>query len=226
MLDNTRKVFDDTVKELRLSAFLTTVLSQLVVVAYLIYAVTKEIGNAALNIAMAVISLIYALASTVVYFVNDKQRRKALKEIQNNTRIFKFAAKTLTLAVSIYSIAISADKVDAIAIILATLSIVLWLVQLILEISTAYVKYKSNVFMDSFKKDFAPVISACTKVRDKVVDAVEVGTEIYEDVKTVARGVAHGVGKIASLGLFGKKNRLGADQDDYADKTESEPSVK
>lgn len=205
MLDNTRKMLGDTASELRLFAFLTTLISQIVTVAYLVYALICGIGIAALNIAFAAVCVAYAIISTNFFAVKDKHKKGALKDFKRGARIFKFAAKTITLTVSIYGIAISSEKVDAIAIILATLSIVLWIIQLVFELASAYVRYKSKIFMESLRTDFAPLFSAYNKVHDTVKNvaevAADVGAEVVEGVKIVAAGVenvVHGVGNFAS----------------------------
>ena len=99
--------------------------------AYFAYALYSKTGNFIINTILLGLFALY----TVLDFATHKKNFKPLKKfIRRSYKSVKFITKTFSLGIMIYSIYVATTNVSGISIILATLMIILWVLQLLFEI--------------------------------------------------------------------------------------------
>ena len=214
MFNNTIATIKNTVRDIKRFACAVTVVTQLVTVGYFTYLCFTGAGTLPINITLAAVSLGYL----AVYLATYGKKDKAVKEVRSKAlkvgRILKLLGKTVTLGITVYGIYISSTTTDSITVILATLSIISWIIQVIFEIVRAYVEAKAEELVESFKKDVnvfrVPKEEVARTVRDIAPEVAELAREGIEAVKHGVKAFNKGksiVSKIGSKLFFGRKGR-------------------
>ena len=107
--------------------------------AYFIYALVTKTGNFIANIILASLFVGY----TIFYFITRSMEMKTAKKIvKRSYKWIKIVIKTFTLGAMIYGIYITTTNVTPISIILATLMIILYVLQILLELACEIVEDK------------------------------------------------------------------------------------
>ena len=186
MFESTREIINKTIKEFNFTVYFISVISQLITGGYMIYLCTVGAGTIGLNIAMSAICLGYLVLSTVHFVAESKEEKKQLSRAKSMLKRVKLAIKTAMLAISVYGIYLADKDMSAMAIILATLSIIMWILEVLFEIIFSYVKIRSSQFIEALKNDIKPqsLAGGVVKiVKDKVAD------------------IADGTAKVGSVGI-------------------------
>lgn len=119
-------------------------------VAYFIYAISMRTGNLIANIVLASLFVAY----TIFDFVTSKKEIKEAKRIvKRSYKWSKLLIKTFTLGAMLYGIYTATTNVSAISTILVTLMIILWVLQVLLEIAVEVIEDKVNLVIEAFKED-------------------------------------------------------------------------
>ena len=140
-------------------------------VAYFIYAISMRTGNLIANIVLASLFVAY----TIFDFVTSKKEIKEAKRIvKRGYKWSKLLIKTFTLGAMLYGIYTATTNVSAISTILATLMIILWVLQVLLEIVVEVIEDKVNIVIEAFKEDI--------DIKGNIQDAIQKikGNEIEE----------------------------------------------
>ena len=222
MFSNTFLLLSKTVREIKAFVCFVTVFADLVTIGYLIYATFSGSGILPLNIALACVCLLHLIFYIATYNSKDKGVKQARGVVFDITRRSKLIIKTVTLAVNIYGIYISAQSADAIAIILATLSIIMWILQLLFEIVYSFVKHKLELLKASLSADLVSVkekLSAPIHMAQDIASAVggdvrEFAKTTVEGMKNAGRGISSAASAIGSLFKRKDKSKLEAPSDD------------
>lgn len=216
MFNHTRATITATVRDIRRFVCIITVLSQLITAGYFTYLSCTGTGTLPVNIILASVSLAYLVIYLATYGAKEK-RIKQVKGIALRTaRAIKLLGKTLMLAITVYGIYVSSATTDAITIILATLSIISWIIQTLFEIVRSYVEIKANEFMESLRQDTEfirhPIQTAAEKARQFAPELAELASEGAEVVKHGVRALGAGKGIVSRLrGLPFSLKRKGKD---------------
>ncbi len=237
MFKNTRASIDAIIHDFKVVSFLVTVISNLICIGYFTYASVVGTGILSINIATVAVSLAYIIVYALTYGKRgtDKKVHSVASKINSGA---KLAFRTVTLAATIYGVIIAGSGSDGITIILATLSILMWIVSFIVEILKYYVEIRFKQLKESLLEDAAPVVSAIKTVsnvyqgvKEEVGEVIAEGKETiihgYETVKNGVEFVAHGVGLLSKAkGLltkisFGKRAK-GIDASEEQKKLESQ----
>ena len=140
-------------------------------VAYFIYAISMRTGNLIANIVLASLFVAY----TIFDFVTSKKEIKEAKRIvKRGYKWSKLLIKTFTLGAMLYGIYTATTNVSAISTKLATLMIILWVLQVLLEIVVEVIEDKVNLVIEAFKEDI--------DIKGNIQDAIQKikGNEIEE----------------------------------------------
>ena len=209
-------MFTNTIKTLRsilndiskLLAFITVV-SQLVTIGYFSYQIAIDNGYFPVNVTLVLVSAVYlALYLFSRARKNNKRLGNARRKARRITKAIKLTLKAFTLSVTLYGIYLAEDA-DGISIILATLSIIFWIIQTLTEVIRYYGEIKLEELKESLAADVAAVrgpaetvINAVHNIREAVKDPIGHAGEIVNAVKLGAKGI----GKLTSL--FRKKKAI------------------
>ena len=182
---------------------------------YLAYCITMRVGVFYINISLLVLYLIYTLYEIVTYKRNNKKAKKAV------TQTYKRAVlllKTFTLASTLYGIYIASTTVDGISLIFATLTIIVWIMQLLLELLIIVAEPKVKLLTAGFMEDLKFIANIhnifSRKENDWSFDSTEYQKEynILEEKiihdkssKRIAKKIAKKRAKRALLAIGSKK---------------------
>ena len=149
---------------------------------YFIVALILQIGNVIANSILATLFVAY----TIFDFVASKKNIKKTKKIvKRSYKWVKIAIRAFTLASMIYGIYIATTAVSAISIIIATLTIIMWVLQVMIEIVIEVIEDKWELLYQSIQKDIAGIKeNLLENAKEMVVDYVK-QTHIYKTVETV-----------------------------------------
>lgn len=204
MFNNTVTTVKNTVRDIKRFTLWVTVFTQLVTVGYFTYLCFTGAGSLPVNITLAAISLGYLIVYTATYGKKTKVVKEARKKALKVGRILKLLGKTVTLGITVYGIYISSTTADSITVILATLSIISWIIQVIFEVVRAYVEAKADELVDSFMKDIS-IFSVSTGEGERaaqgiVPEVAELAKEGYEIVKHGVIAYKRGKSIVSKLG--------------------------
>ena len=168
MLNYTRAVINESIKDLKKFLFAFSLITQLLYVGYLLYAIIADLGLIYLNIVLGVISLAYLVFFVVTHGAEDKNVKRLAYITRHTKTIIKLVINAFTLAVAVYGIYISATNTNAISLMLTILMIVFWCVQVVLEVVVFFFEHKKNLFLAGLQKDIEPFANAVNAVGNVV----------------------------------------------------------
>ena len=151
---------------------------------YFGYVLYSKSGNFIINIILVGLFSFY----TVFDFLTEKKDFKPFKKfIRRSYKGIKFLTKTFTLGVMIYSIYTATTSVSAISIILATLMIIMWVLQFLLEIVIEIFDDKKDLVVAGWNKDIENLKKPVTVVNNfiKKVKGEEVVSETNYSSKEI-----------------------------------------
>lgn len=128
---------------------------------YLIYCLVMRVGIFYLNLALLVLYVIYTVFQIITYKRDNKRVKRRV------ARTYKWARlllKTLTLASTLYGIYIASASVDGISLILATLTIIMWVLQVLFEILIIVIEPRIRLLSVGVMEDVRPVVTALKKM--------------------------------------------------------------
>ena len=107
---------------------------------FFIYSFIRDIGNLYINIVLAALYLSYTLFEILTYKKAIKKKTK--KIIARSYKWSKLLIKAFTLGSMLYGMYVAASSIDGISVILATLTIIIWVLQVLLEVIIMVVEPK------------------------------------------------------------------------------------
>ena len=204
MLNNTRKTFDIIIRDVRNLSVVLAIIAQIVSMGYFIYCCAFGVGLVPVNI-LAIISTAVYLGVYIIHIRDrkDKKVNRVRKIIRRINVYFKLVLKLLTLSFTVYGIYLSTE-LDGIAIILATLSIIMWVLQTLFEVIRLYVEIRFDQIMESIREDLEFITRPVNAVKNAVHDVKEAVPNIFRRTKDIVSGAKH---RGFSLPLFKKKKK-------------------
>lgn len=150
MFKYTKAAIDIVIEDIRRYCNIFKYSSMVVTILYFIYALCSKRANFIVNIILLALFVVYALLDL---FTNAKKLKSLKKIIKKSYKGLKMATKGFSLFVMIYGIYGAATNVSAISIILATLMIIMWVLQLFLEIFIEIFENKKDLIVAGWNKD-------------------------------------------------------------------------
>ena len=150
MFKYTRTAIDIIISDIKKFSTIFNYGSLIFTSAYFIYALVTKTGNFIANIILASLFVGY----TIFYFITRSMEMKTAKKIvKRSYKWIKIVIKTFTLGAMIYGIYITTTYVTPISIILATLMIILYVLQILLELACEIVEDKKDLLVEAVAKD-------------------------------------------------------------------------
>lgn len=146
---------------------------------YFVYTFVMEKGNIYVNIVLISLYVVYTLFELITY---KKAIKKAKKIIARSYKWLKLFIKAFTLSSTLYGIYVATSNVDGISIILATLMIIVWILQVLLEIIVLVIEPKVKLIIAGVLTDAKPIINMhnffTKKEKDWIINYEEYKKEI------------------------------------------------
>ena len=164
MFKYTRTAFSIIIEDIKKYYRIFKYFSLIVATSYYIYACFANIGNLVINIVLACISSIYFLLN--IFIFNDSHSKKIKKAIKKGYRWVKLFIQLISLGISLYGIYVLSlsNEVKPISIILATLMIILWVIQFVFEIITNILERKIDLLLTAWSYDINTIKNPVNKV--------------------------------------------------------------
>ena len=156
--------------------------------AYFGYALYSKTGNFIINAILLGLFALYTILDFVTHKKIFKPRRALAAAMRRSEeKSIKFITKTFSLGIMIYSIYVATTNVSGISIILATLMIILWVLQLLFEIVVEIFNDKKDLIVAGWNKDVENLKKPVTTVSNfiKKVKGENVVEELEEDNKEI-----------------------------------------
>jgi len=142
-----------------------------------VYAIYAKVGNIVVNSILLSLVVFYTLFELITKNKNIKHIKKI---VRRSYKSIKFLTKTFSLGIMIYGIYVASTNVSGISIILATLMIILWVLQLLLELVVEIFDDKKDLIVAGWNKDIENLKKPVTKVNNFIKKFR--GEEIVEEI--------------------------------------------
>ena len=155
MLKRTGSLISGTVIGVKILFRFVALISQLTIVAYLVYASVADMGYLAINIILCIAYAVY-FAFYIYYAVTRTKRTKRERRHQKRTRRrIRLAVKAVTLLTTVYGMVISLGAAAPFAFLFASVSLSFWVFQVIAELVYSFFISRAERLADSIKSDFS-----------------------------------------------------------------------
>lgn len=117
---------------------------------YYIFSILFETGNIVINIILLSIIILYSVFEIIFTKIENKELKFATKRIFGLLKLF---VKAVSLGIVIYTVYITSEITNPISIVILTLTIVLWVLQFLLEIVLIVINKYFDYIMVGINKD-------------------------------------------------------------------------
>lgn len=157
MFEFTKATLQKNIERFKRWDFYRSIVTQLIYIAYLSYALLVGIGVKIANAILLPLAVAYFLFYIIAYTRTVKKKiRKRVKRIFKRS---KQLVKIFALGVLIYGIIASAYEVRPLSLFFTFMMAMGVLIQIIFELLFRFLKRKAKLFMQSLEQDFAPFAS-------------------------------------------------------------------
>ena len=153
MLDYTKAALKQIVEDFKKVDFVRSVLTQIVYLAYLMYAIFARSGIFAVNLTLFIISALY-FAFFLYMTGQENANKKVMKFAATLFKRCKQVIKLFTLGVMLYGVWIAAERVTPLSMILSSLMIVGWVLQILFEIIIKFFAKRANLIIEGLEADY------------------------------------------------------------------------
>ncbi len=172
----TRATLDKIVSDLKRTVDISNITGQLVYVLYLIYAIFAPIGFVYLNAFLLGASLVYFVIYIVYYKKNDKLSKEVKTTARHTFKWIKLSSKALTLAITLYGVYSMTNHLTAFSIILTTLTIIVWIINLSIELITIAVEHYAAMLNEALAADVGEITKPVVAVGSVVKKIVGISS--------------------------------------------------
>ena len=135
--------------------------------AYFVWALISQSGIFAVNITLASLFVAYTIFELIINATGHKTAKLVVKRTY---KWLTFGIRAFTLGSMLYGIYTATTNVSAMSTIIATLMIILWVFQILLEIVVEIVESKIDLFDKAIRQDVEDIKSSVLKPVKAVTD--------------------------------------------------------
>ena len=128
---------------------------------YFIYALIAKTGNFYTNLILAVLFFGYTIFDLATQKVNVKRVKKVIKRSYG---VIRFGIRAFTLGATIYGLYTASTDVNPISTVLTTLMIIMWVLQVLLELVSNIFEDKKDLVLAGINKDIENMRKPVTDV--------------------------------------------------------------
>lgn len=156
---------------------------------YFTYVLLIRSGNFIVNSVLLGLYIIYMILD----FATKKDNLKLVKKIiKKSYKSIRFISKTFSLSVMIYGIYVASSSVNGISIILATLMIIMWVLEVLLEIVMMIFEDKKDLLIEGFNKDIENLKKPVTTVNNFIkkvrgVEVIDEGNSTSKELRIIEK---------------------------------------
>ncbi|MBR2930767.1 MAG: hypothetical protein IKC32_06010 [Clostridia bacterium] len=183
MLKYTVAAVTRIVNDLKLAAHVATTVMQSFMLVYLIISMILGSGSLIINGVLLALSAVNLAVYLFTYGRTSKLAKRAKSKTATVCRWAKLFINAISLVSVIYSIWATTADVPRLTLVLTPITLVLWVVQVAIEVIRIYATRRFAYFVDALKMDFEFVTKPVTKARNFLHDFIG---EEREDEDTVS----------------------------------------
>lgn len=161
MLKYTKAAIDKIKEDLKVGVALFEIITLILMLTYLILALSFSFGNLIINIILLVVVSIYFL----FYLANLKFRFKWFNSIfKKYYKIIRLIILASSLTITLYELYVTTNEVNPVTIILVTLLIIFWLLQVVIEIIYRLVVNEIDLLLQAIAQDKESALEPVKKI--------------------------------------------------------------
>lgn len=161
MLKYTKAAIDKIKEDLKVGVALFEIITLILMLTYLILALSFGFGNLIINIILLVVVSIYFL----FYLANLKFRFKWFNSIfKKYYKIIRLIILASSLTITLYELYVTTNEVNPVTIILVTLLIIFWLLQVVIEIIYRLVVNEIDLLLQAIAQDKESALEPVKKI--------------------------------------------------------------
>ena len=164
MFDYTQAIAKKTLLDLKRLVFFISLATQILLIAYFVYAIFAGSGNLVANAILTVLSVSYFIFFIATRNVTGKEEKRAKKITYKVFKYTKLFIKTMTLVGVLYGAAIAAQNVTVVDIVLIALSLIGWIMQVLFEVVAHYIVGQWDLLVYGIKMDIEPIVKPVAAV--------------------------------------------------------------
>lgn len=180
MFKYTRASIDAIIDDIKKYCNTFKYVSLLVTIGLFTYASIMKFGYFWVNIGLLIFFVLYGLFELVTF---NKSFRTAKKLVRRTYRWTKIAINTISLAGVVYGVYMANNSSSAITIILTTLMIILWVLQVLFEIVLEICENRKDLVIDAWNEDINVMKDGVQNVKDTVMKPINSVNNFIKKVK-------------------------------------------
>ena len=161
MFKYTRAAIDIVVEDIKRYCNIVKNGSIIFTLLYFVYVFCTGSGNLTINIVLTALFIVYTFLDLIT---KNKELKSLKKFIKKSYTWIKFVTKTFTLGIIVYGVYTATTHVTPFSIILVTLMIILWALQLLFEIVISIFEDKRDLLVAGWGKDIENLKKPATTV--------------------------------------------------------------
>ena len=164
MFDYTKAAFKKTIDDFKLVDYVRNILTQIVYIGYLIYALIIAKDYLWANVILLTLSVAYFvffLFATAGAHKANKKTRSIVKSIYKRC---KQLVKLFTLGLTVYGFCLTANHFTPISLLFVALMIVGWILQIVFEVILRIFLNRASLFMEGLEADYQNLIKPAKTV--------------------------------------------------------------
>ena len=152
MLEYTKAAIKKTIEDFKKIDFARAVITQIIYIVYLIYAVCIQSGVLVANILL--LTLACAYFAFFLYMKTRGVKKQVKKAVQKTYKWSKRLVKLFNLGVMLYGLSITASHFTALSLILAALMIVGWVLEILFEVVFHFLLKRAKFILAGMEADY------------------------------------------------------------------------
>lgn len=154
--------------EISFLSFLANIISSVFMIGYLIFASIGGRGFLVVNIILCALTAVNFVTYLVTRKRCDKESKKVRKFVRHFYNISRIILNAIPLCTVLYVLAFTNEEISRIEMVILPLLIIVWLMQVILEILSLYIQSRFTLFVDGIEMDIENVIRPIMKVKNVI----------------------------------------------------------
>lgn len=155
-------------RELSFFTFTANLISTLFTVIFLIYSLISGRGYFVVTIILAALTLINFTVYATIRSVQSREMKEVKKVVKHCYRITKIFLGAIPLVIVILTLAFTTEEFSRIELVFLPLMLLMWMAQVIFEISSLYTESRLALFADAIKMDVEGVVNPLLKIRNAI----------------------------------------------------------
>lgn len=158
------------VNDLKLLAHIFTIVVQSFMIVYMTYSAIVNNGSRIINITLGAVTFLNLVVYLITYGRSSKKAKRVKGAVSKGYVIAKLSLNAVSLASIVYSIYVGASNVSSMTMVIAPLMIIMWVLQVALQVAKSYVENRVVLFVDGFQMDFELAFKLKVKANNLVHD--------------------------------------------------------